>query len=93
MSDILVKPPQLRISAEIMHQSAKAIQACVDTIDQQIQALGPAKFEGISADEFRATYARLRERVYSFKPIVDKFAGELEAAAMRFEQADKSLGQ
>jgi len=93
MSDILVKPPQLLNSASIMHQSANTIQACVDAIDQQIQALGPSRFQGVSADVFRATYAKLRERVYSFKPTVDAFAGELEAAAARFQAADKALGQ
>ncbi len=93
MSDqgILIKPPQLRKTAAQLFQSAKTIQACVDSIDQQIQALGPARFSGVSADEIRQRYYRLREKVYSFKPLVDSYAKELEAAATRFEQADRSL--
>ena len=94
MSDnngILVKPPQLRKSAAQLFQSAKTIQSCVNAVDQQIQALGPTVFEGRSADEIRTRYQRLREKVFSFKPLVDSFGKNLEGAAARFKQRIKAL--
>jgi WXG100 family type VII secretion target len=91
MSDILVKPHQLRKSATQLLQSARTIQMAVDLIDREIQALGPSRFEGVSAEEIRSRYQRMREKVYSFKPMVDSYAKKLEEAAVRFEQADRTL--
>jgi WXG100 family type VII secretion target len=91
MSDILIKPPQLRSIASVFNSSANTIQGCIDAVDQQINALGPARFQGVSAETILLDYQNLREKVYSFKPTIDSFASELEIVADRFEKADKSL--
>lgn len=90
MSDILVKPPQLRECSANLKSSAKTIQACIDAVDAELQSL-QGRFEGVSAEEIRARYARARERIQSFRPLVQKFARELETTANRFEKADKSI--
>jgi WXG100 family type VII secretion target len=91
MSDILVTPPQLRDNASQIRNRARTIQACIDAVDRQIKALGPGRFEGASADYIRNRYNRMRQKFYSFKPLLESFARELEDAAVRFEQADKAL--
>jgi len=90
MSDILVGPGQLRTTADQIRQRAKTIQAAIDTVDSNIKALGPSKFEGNRADTVRARYNRDREKFYNFKPMLDQFANILQEAAARFEAADRA---
>ena len=90
MSDILVGPGQLRTTADQIRQRAKAVQAAIDTVNSQIKALGPSKFEGSRADTIRARYSRNREKFFNFKPMLDKFATTLQEAAARFEAADRA---
>lgn len=91
MSDgILVKPAQLRECAGNLKSGASTIQGCVEAVDSAIQSLS-GRFEGMSADEIRSRYAQARERIESFRPLIDKFAKELEATADRFEKADKAI--
>lgn len=91
MSDgILVKPPQLRECSGNLKNSASTIQGCVEAVDTALQSL-TGRFEGLSADEIRTRYAQARERIESFRPLIDKFAKELEATADRFEKADKAI--
>ena len=90
MSDILVSPPMVRDTANQIRQRAKAIQASIDRVDQDIKAIGPARFEGFRADTIRNRYNRLRERIYQFRPLLEAFARELDQTAQRFEAADKT---
>ncbi|MCX7976566.1 MAG: WXG100 family type VII secretion target [Bellilinea sp.] len=89
MSEILVKPEELRASAAALHESAKRVQTAIDNVDQQIRSLGPARFEGMAADAIRAKYARMREQFYSFKPLVERIAGKMELFAVEFTKVDQ----
>jgi uncharacterized protein YukE len=84
MTDILITPPMLRSTADQVRQRARAIQACIDKVDADIKAIGNR------ADNLRARYNRLRERIYQFRPLLEAYARELDQAAQRFEAADKS---
>lgn len=85
---ILIKPPQLREAAAALRQSAKTVQASINEVDEQIKALDKSRFEGVSADTIRAKYARLRDKFYSFKPFVDRLAGQMELIAAEFTKSD-----
>ena len=89
MAEILVKPPELQAAALDLRKNAKDIQACIDTVDSAIQSLGPSVFEGERADTLRSRYSKLRDRFYSFEPLIDAFANDLDQAALRFIAADK----
>ena len=90
MADILVKPPELRLTATDLRKSAKNIQNAVDSVDAAIKQLGPSRFEGARADALRARYNRLRDAIYRFKPLIDTFAAELDDTASKFSAADKT---
>lgn len=90
MSDILVKPPQLREAANQIRQHARTIQASIDAVDADIKAIGPDRFEGVSADTIRNRYNRLRDRIYKFKPLLEAFGRDLDETAARFEAADRA---
>jgi len=90
MGEILVKPPQLREISANLKTSASTIQGCVDAVDAALKSL-QGGFEGMSAEEIRSRYAQARERMQEFKPLIDKFAQELEITADRFEKADKAI--
>ena len=89
MADILVKPPEIKMAANDLRKDAADIQRCVDNVDGIIKGLGPSRFEGTRADNLRQRYSRLRDQIYSFKPLIDKFAREFDDAADRFTAADK----
>lgn len=90
MGEILVKPPQLREISANLKTSAGTIQGCVDAVETALKSL-QGGFEGMSAEEIRSRYAQARERMHEFKPLIDKFAQELEMTADRFEKADKAI--
>jgi WXG100 family type VII secretion target len=90
MAEILVKPPELRLTAADLRRAAKAIQTAVDSVDSSIKQLGPSRFEGSRADTLRAHYNKLRDAIYRFKPLIDAFANDLDNSAARFESADKA---
>ena len=90
MTGILVKPPQLRMTASDLHKSAKTIQNAVDSVDSSIKQLGPSRFEGSRAEGLRTRYNRLRDAINGFKPLIDAFAIELDNTAARFEAADNA---
>lgn len=90
MAEILVKPPELRITAADLRKAAKTIQTAVDSVDSSIKQLGPSRFEGVRADALRARYNRLRDAIYRFKPLIDAFANDLDDSAARFSAADSA---
>ena len=92
MSEILVKPPELRVTATDLRKAAKTIQTAVDSVDSTIKQLGPSRFQGVRADTLRAHYNKLRDAIYRFKPLIDAFATDLDNAASRFEAADHTGG-
>lgn len=89
MAEILVKPVELKSISNDLRKNAADIQTAVDAVDSIIKSLGPSRFEGARADALRNRYSKIREQIYSFKPLVTKFAVELDQAANRFSAADK----
>lgn len=93
MTEILVKPPEIRVTATDLRKAAKNIQNAVDSVDATIKQLGPTRFEGVRADTLRGRYAKLRDAIYRFKPLIDAFATDLDNAASRFSAADAAGGK
>ena len=93
MNNIVVKPPLLREAANKIRQHARTIQSSIDAVDADIKTLGPSNFEGQRADAIRSRYARLREQIYRFKPLMEAFGRELDETAVRFEAADRTNKQ
>lgn len=89
MVDILVRPPELRQIAEDLSSHAKKLQDALDTVDNEIRALGGSTFVGMRADALRAHYSKILEKIYQIKPLINHFASDLNEAASRFEAADK----
>jgi WXG100 family type VII secretion target len=88
MAEILVKPPELRDTAAQIREHAKKLQTALDAVEAEMRALGPGTFEGVRADNLRARYNKVRERIFQFKPLLDRFANDLGQAADRFQAAD-----
>lgn len=90
MADLLIKPSELRWTAEQIKQRAVNIQQSLDATDTIIKSLGASRFEGARADALRSRYLRLREQVYNIRAILTQFSTELDEASKRFEAADRA---
>lgn len=92
MSQILIRPQELRQSSDQLRANAKKIDAALQAIDQEILSLKGDKFLGNRASAVQAHYAPKREALLKAKNIIEHFAEDLLSTATRFEQADKSGG-
>ncbi len=91
MTDILVKPQELRQTAEQLHASAKKISGATGSIGKIV--LGSALrlvFTGNRASALMKRYLSKAGELAAFDDLVVKFASDLEQAANRFEQMDKT---
>lgn len=93
MSDILVRPPQLRETASQIRNHAKTIQASLTQVDSAVQGLNPQQFDGMRSEALRSHYQSKRDALLKMDRMVTRFAAELEQIAATFEEADKRLGQ
>lgn len=91
-SGIIIKPEDLIAAANVLRESSKMVQTAIDEVDQQIQALGPTRFQGVSADTIRGKYAKMRDQFYGFKPFIDQFANKMDSIAVDFKAVDQNLG-
>lgn len=91
MSDILVKPDQLRTTASQIRQRAKAVRQSLEAVDQGIQTLDSVQFEGNRAVSLRSRYRSTRDRIFAAPDLIARFAAALEDTASRFESADQRL--
>lgn len=89
MTAILVKPAELKQTAQQLRASAKKISAAMQNIDKVMASLKGTKFLGNRADLLQSHYAPKREALQRAKDIVAAFAADLDQAATSFEQADK----
>jgi len=89
MTDILIRPAELRQTSEQLRAGAKKIGAALQAIDQEILSLKGDKFMGNRANAVQAHYAPKREALLKAKELVAHFAEDLLEAATRFEQSDK----
>ncbi|MCC6261729.1 MAG: WXG100 family type VII secretion target [Anaerolineales bacterium] len=88
MSDILIRPQELRQTAEQLQAYAKKIDAALQAIDNDMLSLKRDNFLGNRANAVQAHYAPKREALLKAKEIVSHFAEDLRNTATRFEQAD-----
>jgi uncharacterized protein YukE len=89
MSDILVRPPELRAAATELRSHAKQIQSAIDTLSTVMQSVMAGRFEGQRAATLFGRYRSKRLTLLFTASLVTRFAQELEEAAVRFEQADR----
>lgn len=89
MSQILIRPQELRQASEQLQATAKKIDAALKAIDQEILSLKGDKFLGNRANAVQAHYAPKREALLKAKNMIAHFAEDMRSAATRFEQADK----
>ncbi|HEX2956529.1 MAG TPA: C39 family peptidase [Chitinispirillaceae bacterium] len=89
MSTILVRPVELRQTAEQLRSRAKRLTQALEAIDNTILSLKGDKFLGHRADAVQAHYAPKRAALLKAKEMVLHFSQDLEQAATSFERADK----
>lgn len=89
MTDIFIRPLELRQISEQLKSSAKKIDMALQTIDNDILSLKGDKFLGNRATVVQIHYAPKRDALLKAKEIVTYFAEDLQYAATRFEQADR----
>jgi uncharacterized protein YukE len=90
MTDILVRPQELRQTAQQLRASAKKISDATGSVGKVV--LGSALslvFSGNRASALMQRYRAKEGELAAFDDLVVKFANDLEQAANRFEQADK----
>jgi len=90
--DILIKPEQLRKTADELTQSAKKIYNSLNKIDEIMESIGPERFSGVRADHLRKQYQTRREQLFSASELVGKFSAKLDILANEFEGADNKIG-
>lgn len=91
MTDILVRPQELRQTAQQLRASAKKISDATGSVGKVV--LGSALslvFSGNRASALMQRYRAKEGELAAFDDLVVKFANDLEQAANRFEQADKT---
>jgi len=87
---ILVRPNELRATAERLRASASRIQAVIQRVDEQMQLPGYV-LSGYQAGEIRRRYQAKRDRLNAYHIRVKYFADQLDKVADRMEEADRSL--
>lgn len=89
MTDILVRPPELRQISEQLRSCAQKIGIALQAIDGNILLLKGDKFLGNRADMVQSHYVPKRDALLKAKNIVSHFADDLQRAATVFESADR----
>ncbi len=90
MTDILVRPPELRQISEQLRSSAQKIGTALQTIDNDIRSLKGDMFLGNRAVAVQMHYEPKRDALLMAKNIILHFAADLQNTASVFEQADRS---
>lgn len=93
MTDILVKPAQLRQTARNLNDSARKIRAALENVDKEMGELGPARFEGQRASELRARHQRLHGGLLQAHERILRMARRLDELAGSFEDVDRRAAQ
>lgn len=89
MSDILVRPFELRNISVQLKSSAQKIEIALQTIDNDILSLKGDTFLGNRANTVQSHYAPRREALLKARDIVTHFAEDLQNTAAVFENADR----
>ena len=93
MSDILIKPPELRRASQNLENSAMKIQASLERVNDILESLGPAHFEGQRAVYLRGHHRRLHGNLRNAHKLILRMAQQLEEIAANFEKADYALSK
>lgn len=88
MIDILVRPGELRTTAEQFRLKVGEISQALKRIDQIMLSIKGDRFLGLRADAVQKHYAPKREALLKASNVVAKFATDLEKVAVTFEKAD-----
>lgn len=90
MIEILVRPPELRTTAEQFGSSAQKIDRALHAIDQAMNSLKNQQFMGNRADTLHSHYLSKRDALLHAKTLVVGFSSDLTTAADIFERADNA---
>lgn len=90
MTNILVRPPELRQVADGLRSGAQRLGKSLQTIDTAIHSLNGQDFMGHRSDTLQLHYISKRESLLRAQEIVLRFAIELGNAAEVFEKADQN---
>lgn len=91
MAGILVSPPELRMKAKLLRESANRMHLAIENIDCNILNLNDASFSGSRANVFRHRYQSRRESLLTLYKVVLSLAVVLEQAADAFQKADTEM--
>ena len=89
MSQIFVRPTELKKAASEMRSHAQRIDQALDAIEEILISLRGEKFLGHRADAVQAHYSQKKELFVQAEKLVLSFAADLDVAATNFEKADR----
>lgn len=90
MSQIFVRPTELRKAASEMRSHAQRLDQALDAIEEILISLRGNQFLGHRADAVQAHYRQKKELFVQAERLVLAFAEDLDVAATNFEKADRS---
>lgn len=85
---VKIKPEEVEAHASTLRAKAALIRQYLTNVDECVNELSPAVFEGISATTFRMNYAQRREAMLLMPGRLETYAERLEAAATAIRIAD-----
>lgn len=90
--ELVARLNQMREASQVIRTSAHRIDEIMMRVDVQVMALDADRYAGISADAFRAEYARLtpllreaHQKLWVFQEKLSSSADEIESAARPVE--------
>lgn len=89
MTEILVRPAELRQAAEELRSRAQKVDRALQLIDSAINQLKGDSFLGHRANALQSNYQSKREALQKAKELILHFVADLETAAQVFEKADQ----
>jgi uncharacterized protein YukE len=90
MAAILIKPNQLRSTAQSFIQKAKSIQNAINAVEKDINDLNSMVYMGNRASSLKSHYARVKNELLSSSILIQNFAKELQEIASVFDKADNN---
>lgn len=90
MVDILLRPPELRQTAEQLRTHARNIARAIQEIDSTMEVLRGQRFLGLRADALQSHYKTRRDSLVGAKDLVLAFSQELDTISNVFERADNA---
>jgi surface antigen/uncharacterized protein YukE len=88
MAAILIRPNQLRSTAQSLIQKAKSVQTAINAVEKSINDLNSIVFAGNRASGLKTHYARVKNELLSASSLIQKFSNELQETASVFDKAD-----